>query len=79
MKPWRSRASCPILQDPRPTLRESLPLSPYLVGQQLAPATPEGGEGGDGILLIVVICLTVAVWRKRWKGWALAPVGACLL
>ena len=27
------------------------------------------------MLLIVEILLTVAVWRKGWKGWALLPVG----
>lgn len=32
------------------------------------------------MLLIVEILLTVAVWRKGWKGWALLPVGIeCVL
>jgi hypothetical protein len=30
------------------------------------------------LLLIIEILLTIAVWRKGWKGWALLPVGISL-
>ena len=31
------------------------------------------------MLLIIEIWLTVAVWRKGWKGWALLPAGIMML
>jgi predicted MFS family arabinose efflux permease len=30
------------------------------------------------LLLIIEILLTIAVWRKGWKGWALLPAGISL-
>ncbi len=30
------------------------------------------------LLLIIEILLTIAVWRKGWKGWALLPVSISL-
>jgi hypothetical protein len=31
------------------------------------------------MLLIIEVMLTVAVWRKGWKGWGLLPIGIVML
>jgi hypothetical protein len=36
-------------------------------------------KGGRAMLLIIEILLTIAVWRKGWKGWALLPCGIMML